>query len=106
MLPKALGDSEHESLRRFRAGQSIERIARERGIKESTVLGHLSAAAESGEDVPLESFVAARHWPQIAAAFEKLGWTNLTGVHEMLGGSVDYPALRIYRAHHREVRVR
>ncbi len=95
---KPLGDSEYDTLRRFRAGQAVEEIARERGIKESTVLGHLSAAADSGEEVALDTFVPAESQPEVAAAFRDLGWGNLTGVHERLGGRYDYAALRIYRA--------
>jgi ATP-dependent DNA helicase RecQ len=97
-LAKTLGDSEYDTLRRFRAGQPVERIARERGLKEVTVLGHLSAAAETGEDVPLEAFVPPEREAEVDAAFTDLGWANLTGVHERLGGRYEYATLRIYRA--------
>jgi ATP-dependent DNA helicase RecQ len=99
--PRPLGDSEHETLRRFRSGQPVELIARERGIKETTVLGHLSTAAEAGESVPMETFLPREREPEIAAAFRDLGWANLTGVHERLGGAVDYAVLRMYRASQR-----
>jgi ATP-dependent DNA helicase RecQ len=95
---KPLGDSEYETLRRFRAGQAVDDIARERGVKETTVLGHLSAAADCGEELPLDAFVPPESQPEVGAAFEDLGWANLTGVHERLGGRYDYAALRIYRA--------
>jgi ATP-dependent DNA helicase RecQ len=101
LAAKPLGDSEHDTLRRFRAGQPVERIARERGIKETTVLGHLSAAAEAGEEVPIEAFVAREAEPEIAAAFRDLGWANLTGVHERLGGRFEYNVLRMFRARQR-----
>ena len=93
-----LGDSEYDTLRRFRAGQTVADIARERGVKETTVLGHLSAAADCGEELPLDPFVPLESQPEVAAAFEDLGWVNLTGVHERLGGRYDYAALCIYRA--------
>ncbi|MDP9180383.1 MAG: RecQ family ATP-dependent DNA helicase [Chloroflexota bacterium] len=95
---KPLGDSEYDTLRRFRAGQTVADIAHERGVKETTVLGHLSAAADCGEELPLDPFVPLESQPEVAAAFEDLGWVNLTGVHERLGGRYDYAALRIYRA--------
>ncbi len=95
---KPLGDSEYDTLRRFRAGQTVDDIARERGVKQTTVLGHLSAAADCGEELPLEAFVPLESQSEVAAAFEDLGWANLTGVHERLGGRYDYAALRIYRA--------
>jgi uncharacterized protein YpbB len=95
---KPLGDSEYETLRRFRAGEPVESIARERGLKETTVLGHLSAAAEYGEAVDIDRFLDAAGKSEIAAAFEKLGRSNLTAVHEHLGGRYDYAVLRMYRA--------
>ena len=95
---KSLGDSEYDTLRRFRSGQSVAHIARERVIKETTVLGHLGAAAEAGEEVDLSTFADADAKAEIGAAFEKLGWSNLTAVHEALGGRFDYAVLRIYRA--------
>ncbi len=58
---------------------------------------HLGRAAELGEDVDLRRLIAEDDEPAIAAAFEKLGWMNLTGVHEMLGGRHDFGVLRIYR---------
>ncbi|MCH7809804.1 MAG: helix-turn-helix domain-containing protein, partial [Chloroflexi bacterium] len=94
---KVLGGSEWESLRRFRDGQSPQEIAHERDLKASTVMGHLGRAAELGEDVDLRRLVAEDDEPAIAAAFEKLGWMNLTGVHELLGGRYEFGVLRIYR---------
>jgi ATP-dependent DNA helicase RecQ len=95
---KQLGDSEYDTLRRFHAGQSVAGIAQERGLKETTVLGHLSAAAEAGEDVDIETFADAEARAEIGAAFEKLGWANLTAIHETLGGRFNYAVLRMYRA--------
>ncbi|HEY5640089.1 MAG TPA: DNA helicase RecQ [Dehalococcoidia bacterium] len=94
---KTLGGSEWESLRRFRDGQSPQEIAGERDLKASTVMGHLGRAAELGEDVDLRRLVAEDDEPALAAAFEKLGWTNLTGVHELMGGRYEFGVLRIYR---------
>lgn len=96
---KPLGDSEYETLRRFRAGESVAQIARDREIKETTALGHLSAAAEAGESIPLERFLSPDNEREVGAAFGRLGWANLTGVHESLGGRYDFGVLRIFRAH-------
>ena len=94
---KALGSSEWDTLRRFRDGQSPQEIADERDLKASTVMVHLGRAAELGEDVDLSRLIAEDEEPAIAAAFEKLGWMNLTGVHELLGGRYEFGVLRIYR---------
>jgi len=94
---KALGGSEWETLRLFRDGRSPGEIARERDLKASTVMAHLGRAAELGEDVDLRRLIAEADEPAVAAAFEKLGWTNLTGVHELLEGRYEFGVLRIYR---------
>ena len=43
-----LNESEAETLRRFRAGESIDQIARARGFVRNTICGHLALAVESG----------------------------------------------------------
>ncbi len=60
-------------------------------------MGHLGRAAELGEDVDLRRLVSEDDEPAIAAAFEKLGWMDLTGVHALLGGRYEFAVLRIYR---------
>ena len=45
----------------------------------------------------LRRLVAEDEEPAIAAAFEKLGWMNLTGVHALLEGRHEFGVLRIYR---------
>lgn len=98
MARKPMGDSEYDTLRRFRSGQPVDQIAREREIKETTVMGHLSRAADDGEEIELSRIVPEDAEPEIAAAFERVGWGNLTGVRELLGERYDYDVLRIYRA--------
>ncbi|MBI2912874.1 MAG: HRDC domain-containing protein [Chloroflexi bacterium] len=93
-----LGDSPRESLQRFRSGRSVEEIAAERGLANSTVYGHLAEAIEWGEAVEMDRFLTPSDQREIAAAFETVGPSNLTGVKELLGDRFDYGLLRIYRA--------
>ena len=93
-----VGDSARETLRRFRAGQSVEQIAAERGFVASTICGHIAEGIERGEPVDLGKFFAADEQQKIAAAFERMGFGNLTGVFESLGGAIDFGRLRIFRA--------
>jgi ATP-dependent DNA helicase RecQ len=95
---KSLGDSARETLRRFRAGQTVEQIALERDVTTSTILGHIAEGIERGEPVELEQFLTADEQRKIAAAFESKGYGNLVGVFEALGGQIDYGRLRIFRA--------
>ncbi|HVU07996.1 MAG TPA: RecQ family ATP-dependent DNA helicase [Verrucomicrobiae bacterium] len=94
----SVGDSARETLRRFRAGQNAEQIAAERGFVVSTVYGHLAEGIERGEPVDLGKFFTAEEQQKIAAAFERIGFGNLTGIFESLGGAVDFGRLRIFRA--------
>ena len=92
------GDSARETLRRFRAGQSVEQIARERGVTLGTIHSHLAEGIERGEPVDLGKFFSAEEKPRVAAAFDRNGFGNITAVFDSLGGTVDYGRLRIFRA--------
>jgi ATP-dependent DNA helicase RecQ len=93
-----VGDSARETLRRFRGGESVEQIAASRGMVPGTVYGHLATAIESGEKLDLSLIVDEKAQAEIAAAFKRTGWGNLTGVRELLGEKYDYGVLRIFRA--------
>ena len=95
---KGLGDSARETLRRFRAGISVEQIARERDVTTGTIMGHIAEGIERGEPVELEKFFTAEEEEKVAAAFERNGYGNIVGVFESLGGKIDYGRLRIFRA--------
>ncbi|MCA1853385.1 MAG: RecQ family ATP-dependent DNA helicase [Beggiatoa sp.] len=92
-----LGDSARETLRRFRAGQSPEHIAEQRGFVLGTVYGHLTQAIEAGEAIEIGTLILPEDERAIREAFDALGAANLAGVRERLDG-YDFGLLRIYRA--------
>jgi ATP-dependent DNA helicase RecQ len=94
----SLGDSARETLRRFRAGQSVAQIARERDVTTGTIYGHLAEAVERGEPVDLQNFFTVAELAEVAAAFGRSGFVSLGPVFELLGGKIDYGRLRIFRA--------
>jgi len=94
----SLGDSARETLRRFRFGQTVEQIARERGVTTNTILGHIAEGIERGEPVDLDKFFTGDEKQKIAAAFRAHGSGALSPVFESLGGKIDYGRLRIFRA--------
>jgi len=94
----SLGDSARETLRRFRSGQTIEQIARERGVTTGTVYGHLAEGIERGEPVDLQRVFTVTELAEVAAAFNRNGFGSLGPVFESLGGKIDYGRLRIFRA--------
>ena len=95
--PRKIGDSHWESLRRYRAGESAEAIAADRGFLVGTILGHLGQAAEAGEEIDIGRLLSEDEQREIGATFEEVGWENLTGVREALGERYDYGMLRLYR---------
>ncbi len=97
---RPLGDTVHDTLRYFRSGHSIEQIASERGLVTSTIYGHLEQAIQACEPVDLTQLWTPEQELEMAAAFEKTGFGNLTGAKELLGNLYDYGQLRLFRAFH------
>lgn len=93
-----LGDTVLETLHFFRQGKSVEEIARVRGLKESTIYGHLEEAMLSGEPVDVNRLLDAKAQHEIGTAFERFGFGNLSGAVESLGGRYSHGQLRVYRA--------
>jgi ATP-dependent DNA helicase RecQ len=95
-----LNDSEAETLRRFRRGDSIDEIARSRGFVRSTIYGHLVTAIECGKIVPQsrDRFFTSAQEKEISAAFRQISDGKLTDVSALLGGKYDMGELRVFRA--------
>jgi ATP-dependent DNA helicase RecQ len=93
-----LNDSQMETLRRFRKGDSIDEIARARGFVTSTIYGHLVSAIECGKIAERERFFTSEQEKEIAAAFRQISDGKLTDVSALLGGKYDIGELRIFRA--------
>jgi len=93
-----LNDTARETVYFFRQGKSAEEIARLRGLKESTIYGHLEEAIRASEKIDLDQLLPPTARREIAAAFEKHGFGNLSGAVESLGGRYSHGQLRVYRA--------
>jgi ATP-dependent DNA helicase RecQ len=93
-----LSETAWATLRLFRAGQSVSDIASKRTLVESTIYRHLVDAVQAGEVIDLGRLATSEEQQQMADAFGKIGFGNLTGVHELLGGRIDFNVLRLYRA--------
>jgi ATP-dependent DNA helicase RecQ len=93
-----LNDSQRETLRRFRGGESVDDISRARGFVRSTVYDHLEAAIKSGESLNPDRFFTAAQCEEIASAFQKVSDGKLADVRSLLDGKHDYGELRIFRA--------
>jgi ATP-dependent DNA helicase RecQ len=95
---RALNDSEAETLRRFRAGESIDEIARARGFVRNTILSHLALAVEAGAPLTAEQVFTSEQSQEMGAAFARAGSQGLIGIRDLLGGKYEVGELRIFRA--------
>jgi ATP-dependent DNA helicase RecQ len=93
-----LNDSQSETLRRFRNGESVDEISRARGFVCSTIYGHLVAAIERGELLARDRFFTAGQQEEIAGAFRQTTNGNLGDVNALLAGKYDIGQLRVFRA--------
>jgi ATP-dependent DNA helicase RecQ len=93
-----LNDSQRETLRRFRSGESVNDISRARGFMRSTIYDHLEAAIKSGESLEPDRFFTAAQREEIASAFRKVAGGKLADLRSLLDGKYDYGELRIFRA--------
>ena len=63
-----------------------------------TIMNHLALAADAGEEIDLARLLTAEQGTEIEAAFRAVGWQNIVGAREKLGGRYGYELLRTYRA--------
>jgi ATP-dependent DNA helicase RecQ len=87
-----------ESLRRFRAGETVPDIARARHMTAGTVHGHLAGAIEAGEMLSLHGLLTEDDWECITGTFRERGSASLSAIFNQLDGRYDYGILRIVRA--------
>ena len=92
-----LGATARETLRRFRAGESVEQIAAQRMLTPGTIYGHLAEAILVGEPIDLNRFFTLEQHREVAAACKQIG-SSLSSVFESLSGRYDYGRLRLFRA--------
>jgi ATP-dependent DNA helicase RecQ len=102
--PEQIGAARHEQVgAAYQAGQSIQELMDQYGVRQGTILEHLARYAQEGH--PLRrgpDLLALSKLPpvqQTAAleAFEELGADLLKPVFERLDGTVVYDELKILR---------
>lgn len=93
-----INDTTRDSLRRFKFGQSIDEIARERGFEVSTIESHLAKAVESGEILDIDQILTPAEQQEMGELFAKFGWENISGIRDTTEDRFSYGRLRLYRA--------
>ncbi len=95
--------SELKTLELLQDGKNIAEIAEARNMVESTIYGHIDLLAEKGQldRVTIEHIISPalqKAFPEIKAAFEKLGLEKLSPVRSALKYKYSYEDLKLARA--------
>lgn len=89
------GESQHITLELYKEGKTVEEIAQQRGMAESTIEGHLAGFIPTGE-VDVFDFVNPDLVAEIKKTIEELGGdTGFKPLKEKLGDKVTYGQLRM-----------
>ena len=97
----ALKGTQLETLHMFKAGKTIEQIAKARDMVTSTIAGHLAAAIMHGKITPNpRDFFSEEIEKRIDAAVAQSedGLAKLSPIHATLHGEIPYETLKIYSA--------
>jgi ATP-dependent DNA helicase RecQ len=86
------------TLRMFRNGTAVEKIAAQRMLITGTIYGHLALAAEAGEVIDLRAFISEEQQREVQAALANHPGAAISPAHQALGGRFDYGVIRLVKA--------
>jgi len=92
------GDTRLVTYRLYKEGMSINEIAKQRGLKATTIEGHLAHYIGAGK-LPVTDFVSDEKIARVTAMFAEGGDESLSLVKEQLGDDYSYGELRMVRAY-------
>jgi ATP-dependent DNA helicase RecQ len=94
----ALATTHFMTLDLYKRGAKPVDIAEQRHLRLTTVMDHLAALVEAGEDLDISRLVAAERREAIEAAIEIVGAETLRAIRDRLGETYDYNEIRLVRA--------
>lgn len=103
---KATSGKKHEQVgAAFNDGQSIALLSEEHGVKEMTILKHLTDYLNDGQSLRLDGIIeasglSARQQDRVTQAFKKVGPELLKPVYEKLNKTIGYDELRIMQLYY------
>ena len=87
-----------QTLTLYEQGRSIEEIAEERGLTQSTIVNHLAELIEMGESIDVAPLIPEGHHQNIVDAIEQLGDGALRPLKDFLGDDYSFDEIRLVRA--------
>ncbi|WP_299115514.1 helix-turn-helix domain-containing protein [uncultured Winogradskyella sp.] len=88
------GDTKKISLELFKAGKSIEEIAKDRELNSNTIFGHLASFITSGE-VKVMDLMSESHYSELKAIIPAKIFENLSDLKHQLDEKYSYGELRL-----------
>ncbi len=95
---KSLSDTARQTVDLFGGGLSVVEIARERGLSDVTIEGHIEDAIRSGVDVDLDRLVAQDRRVEIEQTIQRVGADLLKPIRDALSDDYSYAEIRFTRA--------
>ena len=96
--PRGISISIRETVGLVNQGLSLDEVATQRGISETTIRSHLERFVQDGGKLDLEHLMPSddrKRW--IEAAFKEMGEARLTPVRDALGGDYTWEELAVVR---------
>jgi ATP-dependent DNA helicase RecQ len=90
-------DTELMTLELHQQGFSVEDIAKKRGLRETTIIRHLSDLIEKKQPIDVNKLVSSEKQKKIWQVLEALGDISLTPIKEYLGDSYSFDEIRLVR---------
>jgi hypothetical protein len=94
----ATNDTQEETLRLYRDGQTPEQIAKSRALSLGTITKHLLQGISNGEKFDLNRILTGEQQAAIAAVFAQEGFLALGPVFGKLKEQYSFDVLRLFRA--------
>ena len=92
-----------ETRQMLKQGLSVEQIAKERSMKESTVINHLERLIEDGMDIDLRPMLPpTEKVGEIKRAIGEMGGEPLKPIQELLGDEYSYDEIKMVRIYLRQ----
>ncbi len=98
-LPEPLPSNTHMvTLQFYQQGLSVEEIAQERGLVQSTIITHLSELIEKNQPVDINRLVLPERQKPIIKAIQTVDTNSLRSLREHLGEDYSYEEIRLVLA--------
>ncbi|WP_096200690.1 DNA helicase RecQ [Bacillus sp. FJAT-45350] len=89
------GQSHLETLELYEQGMSVEEIAKERGLSNTTIINHIIKCNNDGKEVDVKPLVKVEHIKLILDAIREVGAERLKPIKDALPEEVGYEEIRL-----------